>query len=179
MHVAGFSKRKAQTRTVHDFSIESDEQLQNPVLKRFDAVWRAGADTGRLPSRSEIDPGIIADVLPHLMLVDVVRDDEDFVQFRSRIVGEHLVGIDGRLGAGETVHGNPDETDEMIEVVATGRPHYARCRAENVADGVVDYERVTYPLSSNGVDVDTVASILVPRNTAPGRSRLHTFFSWF
>ena len=173
------SKREVQTRAVHDFVIEDERQLSNPVLKQFDAIWRAGVDADRLPGRAEIDPATIADVLPHLMLVDVVRDEDDMVEFRSRFVGEHQIGIDGRHGAGEILYRNPDQSDELVEVVATGRPVYTRCRVEGRTDGVTSYERVSYPLSSNGIDVDAVASIMVPHGAAPKTSRLHTFFSWF
>ena len=173
------SKREVQTRAVHEFVIEDEGQLSNPVLKQFDAIWRAGVDADRLPGRAAIDPAVIADVLPHLMLVDVVRDEDDMVEFRSRFVGEHQIGIDGRYGAGEVLYRNPDQSDELVEVVATGRPVYTRCRVESGKDGVAEYERVTYPLASNGFDVDAVAAIMVPRGGAPRKSRLHTFFSWF
>lgn len=179
MELNMFGKREAQTRAVHDFVIDSETQLSNPVLKRFDAIWRAGADEDRLPGRATIDPSLIADVLPHMMLVDVVRDgDDDMVEFRSRFVGEHQVGIDGRRGAGERIYRNPDESDELVEVASTGRPIYTRCRVESDVTGTKAYERVTYPLASNGVDIDAIASIMVPHGTVQ-KSRLHTFFSWF
>ena len=179
MQLAMFSKREAQTRVVDDFFIDDDRQLSNPVLKRFDAVWRAGSDLGRLPGRGEIDPSAIPDLLPHIMLVDVIRDEDDMVEFRSRLVGQHQVGIDGRAGAGECLFANPDEANQMVGVVASGRPHYSRCRVEGAMDNVVEYERATYPLSSNGIDVDSVASVLVPHTSAARKSRLHTFLSWF
>ena len=113
------------------------------------------------------------------MLVDVVRDADDIVEFCSRIVGEHQIGLDGRYAAGERLYRNPDESDVLVEVVATGRPVYTRCRVEGRADGATSFERMSYPLSSNGVDVDAVASIMVPLGGAAKTSRLHTFFSWF
>ena len=179
MQLSIFAKREPQTRAVQDFVIETETQLNDPVLRRFDAAWRAVAGAGRLPSRTAIDPTAISDVLPHLMLVDVIRSDDDAVEFRSRFVGEHQIGIDGRVGAGEWLYRNPDESNELAEVVASGQPVFSRCRVEGGKDGAFSYDRASYPLSSDGIEVDGIATIMVPQGTGARRSKLHTFFSWF
>lgn len=178
MQLQVFSRREPQTRVVHNLVIDREWRPANPVLRRFDAMWRAAPRRGRLPGRNVIDPAQMADLMPYLMLVDVLWFEDDSMEFRSRLVGEMHIGIDGRNAAGETLFRNPDEADEMMEVVATGCPHYARCRVENVLSGPVEVERAIYPLSDNGIDVDYLAAILAPRPEA-SRSRLHALFSWF
>src|SRR3546814_1948843 len=65
-----------------------DDDLHDPVLRRFDVIWRERGAEGRLPGAGHIDPAEIADMLAHIMLVDIVRDG-DAVRFANRLVGQH------------------------------------------------------------------------------------------
>src|SRR5690606_35767460 len=110
---------------------------------------------------------------------EVVRmaGEEDLPRFRSVMVGQQHMSINGPSAAGGWLEGNPDETEELIEVVATGRPRYSRWRTDGTARSPREFERVAYPLSSDGMEIDFIASV-VARRREPHRSRLHTMFSW-
>lgn len=61
--------------------------------------WRAKRIDGRPPSRADIDPPVEApDLLPHLMLIDVVPEG-----FRLRLVGSELVRRAGVDNTGKTL----------------------------------------------------------------------------
>src|SRR3546814_2463406 len=54
-------------------------QLPDTKLRRLYEYWCSRCQGGALPSRRDIDPLDIPDLLPNLFLLDVIGDAEDFV----------------------------------------------------------------------------------------------------
>ena len=66
--------------------------LITPVLKRGMDYWQSKCSGDRLPARQDIDPGEIKDLLPHIILSDVLpsmRHDEP-CDYRFRLMGTHV-----------------------------------------------------------------------------------------
>lgn len=81
---------------------------EGPVSPRLEAIcdyWLAKQQSGRLPSRDDLDPHDIRDVLPIVFLVDVEREP---LRFRFRLVGTEFAAKYGRDFTGEFL-------DELVE----------------------------------------------------------------
>src|SRR3546814_12116428 len=73
-------------------------QLPATKLRRLYEYWCSRCQGGALPSRRDIDPLDIPDLLPNLFLLDVIGDAEDFV-FRlagSRVEEAFSMSLRGR-----------------------------------------------------------------------------------
>lgn len=75
------------------------------VLSRIEAHWNDIRGERVMPSRGDIDPAVLGSVLPHVILLDVLREPLDF---RYRLLGEHMV-----------THGGVHEPGDLLsDVVA-------------------------------------------------------------
>src|SRR3546814_12109540 len=83
-----------------------DDDLHDPVLPRFDVIWRARGAQGRLPGAGHIDPAELADMLAHILLVDIVRDG-DAVRSDHRLVRPHHSDLFARSTAANHTQGYP------------------------------------------------------------------------
>lgn len=163
--------------TVAEEHVLRSEDLSHPVLARFDALWRSRCDDGRLPGATDIDPIEIADLLAHVMLVDVVRDGAS-VRFATRLVGQHHADLFGRAGAANYLSdGRGTGDDHLRDVISMALPRYARGHVDDTAKGTASFERVSYPLASDGHEVDRLISVVAPRYSRP--ARISSIFSWF
>ncbi len=160
-----------ESTVLDSFVLEDAGKLTDPVLSAFDAAWRSKAKGDRLPGRQHIEPTAVAGLLPHVMLLDVVEGSLG-TRFRARLVGQHHVGMVGRNAAGEYIG------EEAFKTVAlSGRPHYSRHHVAEGPSGAYTFERVVYPLATNGSDVDRLAVVAVP--PYPSTARAASFSSWF
>lgn len=174
---------KPNAALIADYFLEDEEQLHHPILRRFDFMWRSQAQDGRLPGRQHIDHEDLTELLPHLMMLEVIGTDVG-VRFRVRLAGQHHVVMSGRNAAGqfldEAGHGGRlgcvDEA-AVLDIISTRTPLYVRYRL-SVADGrTVDCDAVLYPMASDGWNVDRVAAIVVPSYPRPARRiRLPSWF---
>src|SRR3546814_15665097 len=100
-------------------------QLPDTKLRRLYEYWCSRCQGGALPSRRDIDPLDIPDLLPNLFLLDVIGDAEDFV-FRlagSRVEEAFSMSLRGRSIA--EIHkaaGMPNPVAPHIEVARAGGP---------------------------------------------------------
>lgn len=62
-------------------------------LARTFRYWESARRERKMPSREDINPMELRDVLPHIVLVDVERAP---LRFRYRLVGTYVTGISGR-----------------------------------------------------------------------------------
>lgn len=161
--------------TVAEERVLRTEDLTDPALKRFDAIWRMRCE-GRLPGASDVDPSEIADLLSNVLLVDVVRDG-GAVRFATRLVGQHHVDLFGRAGAANFLSDGRDHSDHLRDVISLALPVYTRGRVDGSAKGAASFERVSYPLASDGYEVDQVISVVSPHYARP--ARMASIFSWF
>lgn len=77
--------------------IEPEEISRSEVRDAFD-YWTARAKDGHPPRATEIDPVELGKLLPFVMLVDVFSDPLDF---RYRLVGEHVISNDSMCQTGQ------------------------------------------------------------------------------
>lgn len=67
--------------------------VDDGVLSQVYEYWRSKVDGPMLPTRNAIDPFEIRSLLPHIGLIDVMGDGDEF---RYRLIGTHMVDIFGR-----------------------------------------------------------------------------------
>ena len=70
-------------------------RYENPQLQRFYDYWLGKCRDGRPPARADIDPVDIHDMLPGIMIIDVV-EDEGRRRFRFRLFGTSHVEFNQR-----------------------------------------------------------------------------------
>jgi len=174
---------KASATLVADFFVENGEQLQHPVLRRFDDMWRARAEHGLLPGRQHMAHDDLVDLLPHLMMLEV-SGEGDRLRFRARLVGQHHVDINGGNSAGQFVDeaGNNGrigcvEQEALIDVTLSRTPLYSRYELDDGSGETLTCETALYPLASDGTNVDRIAAVIVPHY--PAYARRMRLFSWF
>jgi hypothetical protein len=134
--------------------------VQSQRIHRLHAYWRDKAGTG-MPSRAEFDPVDVRDLLPNLMMVDMVGQPP---RFRYRLVGTRVAQYTGFDFTGrdldEMVFQGRDFMDECYgRLLSERRPifghyawlvrsrHFGRC------------EVALFPLSDDGKRVDRCISI--------------------
>lgn len=157
--------RTGAIEMVEAFFIDSNHQLIDVVLRRFDSVWRAKVLDGELPARDDIDPAEFADLLPHIMLADLVEEDEGFV-VEPRLVGQHHLTLSGTIPGKTVLNASMGEgafafmgLDDIIE---RGQPRYSMLRVWCSGADQFEAARAVYPLSSDGKHIDRIISIVVP-----------------
>jgi hypothetical protein len=129
----------------------------HPQLRALLGYWLKKKGERRAPTRADIDPSEIVPLLPHVGLVDVVRDP---LRFRFRLVGTAIAAGYGRDITGSFL----DEVDldrheqeiiaEYARVIETWEPACARWEYVRRDGRYVAYERMVLPLSSDGKTVD-------------------------
>jgi hypothetical protein len=125
------------------------------------ADYLAGkAPPGKLPGRQHIEPLEIPDLLPHLMLIDVVPQPGGRNRYRVRLVGTAAVVIQGADATGKfadqilTAAEGAKLIEGYDEIVRTRQPQYHRGVVATPGRGHVDYERIAFPLAADGEHVD-------------------------
>jgi hypothetical protein len=139
------------------------EALSDQRLLTLYAYWSAKRGQRAMPSRADIDPGDLRAVLPHVLLIDVLRGGADF---RYRLVGteiERHIGrpITGRL-VSETLCGEYLGYIRSLHhrVIAEAVPVYSENNFNDGRSGfalIADFKRayrLMLPLSRDGTKVD-------------------------
>lgn len=133
---------------------------EQPRFRRLAQYLASKAPPGKLPGRQHIDPLDMADLLPFLMLVDVIRQPGGEPRYRIRLVGTEVVAIQGSDGTGkfvEEVLTGPEGAAIIRaygEILSTKQPQYRRGVVATSGREHVFYERVAFPLSADGENVD-------------------------
>jgi hypothetical protein len=134
--------------------------VQSQRIHRLYAYWREKA-AGGVPARAEFDPVDVRELLPNLMMLDVLGDP---LRFRYRLVGTRVVQYTGFDFTGryldEMVFQGRDFMEECYQLVLRERRpvfghyawlvrsrHFGRC------------EFGLFPLSDDGKRVDRCVSI--------------------
>lgn len=155
----------------------SDLDLENPKLQRFYDYWRSKIPEGRrFPARQAIEPTEIPDLLPSVIMIDVVRQDGT-TRFRVRLAGSDYVKAVGWDRTGHWVDADrPEAEGEAVvatyrEVLETGEPHHWTSHLHDVGRQLVPYERLMCPLSDDGETIDVLIGLV--DFSAPVRARAH------
>ncbi|HLT76481.1 MAG TPA: PAS domain-containing protein [Ferrovibrio sp.] len=143
----------------------------SPRIRRFWDYWNARRGGRAMPSRRDIDPTEIPDLLPYIVLTDVLAEPPFL---RYRLVGTKQVAVRGRDPTGQPVRGNyighhlGDTEDEVLlnyRIVIEGRiavydanpilgPQDAG--SSLLQRPVRERGTLLLPLSSDGENVDVV-----------------------
>ena len=125
-----------------------------------------------LPSRQDIDPLDIPDLLPHIAMYDVVRTDAD-MRFRIRLFGTANVQLMGSDCTGQFLDQQLKAQDSARvlasyrQVADKGRPHLWRSFLVTPGREHVRYERLLLPLAGDGRTVDILMALVHPARSEP------------
>ena len=145
---------------------------RHPRFQRLHAYLTAKAPPGKLPGRQHIDPLEIPDLLPYLMLIDVLAQPDGEPRFRYRLVGTAVVDVHGQDVTGkfadQVLTGRGAATARFGTVVTSRQPqHYI---GEFVISGRehASFERVAFPLARDGETVDMLIIVFVLHDRPDG-----------
>jgi hypothetical protein len=143
------------------------EVSRHPRFHRLADYLAAKAPPGRLPGRQHIDPLEIPDLLPYVMLLDVVAQASGPARYRIRLAGTEVVRIQGADNTGRF-------TDEVLtaeegaaimrnyeEILRDRRPQFRHGTVATPGREHVVYERIAFPLASDGEHVDMLIFVFV------------------
>jgi len=143
------------------------DTLQHPEHRELYAYWQSKRVDGRLPARADIDPIDLRRLLPHLALIDVLRESTD-LDFRYRLTGTEIVERAGRDPTGRTFSDlyTGDYLETAIatyrEVVDTAEPLLSERTYPLVPDReFLRYDRLLLPLAADGRTVDMIMLLIV------------------
>lgn len=133
---------------------------KNDRFQRLADYLAAKAPPGKLPGRQHIDPLEFADLLPWIMLIDVLPQTPGEPRYRIRLMGTEVVAIQGADETGRFVEEVLTGADaaEVIrgcdEILRTRQPHHRRGIVATSGREHVYYERSAFPLAGDGERVD-------------------------
>lgn len=138
--------------------------VDDPRIRRAYAYWdglRAGL---AIPGRADIDPERIKEILPHVLLVDVLADPLDF---RFRLAGTDVVErygqeLTGRRLSEIDVDGKYDQIFAEYRLTVDRRqPQLFQEEFRQNTGRHVSYRRLLCPLSADGGRVDMLFGVQV------------------
>lgn len=131
-------------------------------LSKVYAYWQQKRGARAMPARSDIDPAEIKPLLPYMILVDVVYDQQTRPDFIYRLVGTREVEIRGNDPTGrrvaEAFHGPSAENAVgcYVQVVETRAPLLDDEYFVRDGDRYADEANLFLPLSNDGEQVNMV-----------------------
>jgi hypothetical protein len=134
--------------------------VQSKRIRRLNTYWHARAG-GKMPSRSMIDPVDVSDLLPNILMMDVLRDP---LRFRFRLVGTRVVQYTGFDFTGRCLQDLVFQGRDFLEqcydrIMAEKQPifgHYSwLVRSRHFGQ----CEFGLFPLSDDGVTMDRAIAI--------------------
>ena len=140
---------------------------QHPRFGRLADYLCGKAVPGQLSGRQHIEPTEIGDLLPWLMLVDVISQPDGTTRYRIRLVGTEVVAIQGSDGTGRLVDdvlndGNAASIiDGYNQIVCSRRPQYLQGVVATQGRDHVPYRRIAFPLARDGEHVDMLLFVFV------------------
>jgi hypothetical protein len=141
-----------------------DTLKRHPRFQQLADYLASKAPPGLLPGRQHVDPLEIHRLLPYIILVDVVPQDGRW-RYRYRLIGTAIVekvtiDVTGRWV--EDVYPE-DAAKEIIGaydgVVRTHEPHFWSYVIRVPGREHIGFERVIFPLASDGKTVDMLIGI--------------------
>lgn len=146
--------------------LSSVDELGDERLQRLYIYWQEKRGSRRMPSRDDIDPLDLTFCLGYLCLIDVEPGNP--LRFRFRVDGSNCVSISGVEMTGRYVDEIPlPDYSKVMEhayhqIFVTKAPHYY------IDDEVWDnrqyrIEGILLPLSSDGVTVNMLIDVVLPR----------------
>lgn len=143
------------------------KQATPVLLKGFD-YWAAKRGERLMPARADIDPLEIVSILPHVVLIDVLRDARPGwpLDFRYRVMGTTVDAHMSRRFTGvkmsDVPHQQPDSQlfRNFAHVVKTREPQFNRVPYVGPHKDFLSVVDLVMPLSIDGETVDMLMSIV-------------------
>lgn len=133
--------------------------LPDGKLQRLYDYWLTCGRNGRAPSRRDVDPVDIPELLPNLFLLDVIGDAEDFIfRLAGTLVEDAFnMPLRGRsITETEEVSGTTIPIDHHVEVARGGGPRYREGMMGTSGREHWKIRRLLLPLSSDGEVIDVL-----------------------
>ncbi|MBI1778781.1 MAG: PAS domain-containing protein [Proteobacteria bacterium] len=133
---------------------------RHPRFRRLRDYLSAKAPAGMLPGRQHFDPLEVPELLPYLSLVEVVPQPGAAPRLRIRLAGTQVVRYHGAEVTGrflDEIISGPDAPEiiaQCLKPIITRRPNFRRAAVAVPGREHVSYERMVFPLASNGEHVD-------------------------
>jgi hypothetical protein len=140
---------------------------EHPRFRRLADYLSAKAPAGKLPGRQHVEPTEIAELLPWIMLIDVIAQPGAEPRYRIRLVGTEVVAIQGSDGTGKYVEEvlNKAEAATIVQgygdIVGSHEPGYRRGVVATEGREHVPYRRIAFPLARDGEHVDMLIFVFV------------------
>lgn len=133
-------------------------QLKHSKQKQFFEYWISKKGDKLMPARSQLKPEEMVAVLPHIILFDYLKDEEDF-QVR-------LIGTESSRRLGENKGKKLSQMKEYssalercIWCVKNRKPYYVEGRLDSKEKLDLDFASLVMPLSEDGENVDMIVLI--------------------
>lgn len=139
-----------------------------PLVRLYD-YWLSKSKEGRIPSRAQIDPLDVPELLPSIFLVDVSWQNDE-PDFRFRLVGSKITEIVGSDPTGQTFSSfyNEANLEPMIEIYSgvarRGEPFVNNSSAPFSDKDFVKLARLLLPLSEDTMRIDMILGSLYFEN---------------
>ena len=133
------------------------DRVRGRVLDVGLDYWKSKSREDRLPARRDIEPLDIPDLLPQVILLDVVRDAWNF---RFRLIGTNVVYHLNRDWTGswfsEIGHMAPPSRifTNCVEVASSGEPLRSQTPYVGPHANFVTADDLILPLADDGIQVD-------------------------
>jgi hypothetical protein len=143
--------------------MRADAAVKEPQLCRLLAFWAERCGSDGLPSKRTLDPILLFTLLPYLILVEVLRDGEDF---RIRLAGSEIEDRFGLSLRGLSVYDanrgveSPDTTGQWRESYSRCCPYYRRGPVRLHDSRHFNYCRLILPIADNDGPQDRPAFLL-------------------
>ena len=134
-------------------------KIKSERILRALAYWEAKKGKRRVPDRADFDPVDIPDIMPHVVMWDVLPQG-----YRCRLAGTKMVEIHGREMTGiemSDFHGiyNATIQREYDGVVETGIPHYVERSLFWMDRDYRNYVRILLPLTNGDSAVKIILNV--------------------
>jgi hypothetical protein len=144
-----------------------------PLLRQAHAYWDGRRRGRRMPARADIDPLDILPLLPHVILMDVLRDAKPGwpLDFRYRLLGTRVDAMMNARYTGLCLSDLPHQRppgrlwDSLATVTAAQEPRINRVPYVGPHKDYLSVVDMVMPLSADGAQVDMLFCIVdfVPR----------------
>lgn len=141
--------------------------LATPRLRHGYEYWNAKRGPRRMPSRADLDPAEIKPLLPHVVLMEVVRDAAfELLDFRYRLIGTAVDGnssgrFTGRVMSDIPHQRQPSRLWSNFEwVVAERQPKTSRVPYAGPHQDFLSVVDLVMPLSADGETVNMLFCVV-------------------
>ena len=138
----------------------------HPDILKILAYWEGKRGDRAMPRRGDIDPAELIELLPNIMLVDVVDDERQFVY---RLVGTGEVQVRGKDPTGKSVKegyfaASPEAAVANYQKVCDTKAPYYEEDEFQVVDRYIGEANLFLPLSDDGRTVNKILVFSINRD---------------